>query len=96
MATITTPGETIDAVVTEAGVAVNPRRDDLRERLLAAGLPVVPIDQLRAAAARAAGVPAPLPPEAGERIVGVVEYRDGTVIDVVRQTVPGQASGPSA
>lgn len=96
VATITTPGGTIDAVVTEAGVAVNPRRHDLRERLLAAGLSVVPIDQLRAAAARAAGVPAPPPPEAGERIVGVVEYRDGTVIDVVRQTVPGQASGPSA
>jgi citrate lyase alpha subunit len=30
---ITTPGETIDAVVTEAGVAVHPRREDLREHL---------------------------------------------------------------
>ena len=28
------------AVLAEAGVAVNPRRGDLRERLVAAGLPV--------------------------------------------------------
>ena len=39
VATITTPGETIDAVVTEEGVAVNPRRSDLRDRLVSAGFP---------------------------------------------------------
>ena len=83
VATLTTPGETIDAVVTEAGTAVNPRREDLRERLVAAGLAVVPIEQLRDAAARAARS-SPVEPEGG-RIVAVVEYRDGTVIDVVRQ-----------
>src|SRR4029453_11974618 len=38
---VTTPGETIDAVVTEAGVAVNPRRADLAERLVAAGIEVL-------------------------------------------------------
>jgi len=40
VATITTPGETIDAVVTEEGVAVNPRRSDLRDRLVSARIPV--------------------------------------------------------
>jgi citrate lyase subunit alpha/citrate CoA-transferase len=34
---ITAPGETIDAVVTEAGVAVYPQRGDLAERLRSAG-----------------------------------------------------------
>ena len=53
--TITTPGETIDAVVTEAGVAVNPRRFELRDRLLSAQIPVVSIDQLREEAERATG-----------------------------------------
>jgi citrate lyase subunit alpha / citrate CoA-transferase len=92
--TLTTPGETIDAVVTEAGVAVNPRREELRERLLAAGLPVVPIEQLWEAATRELkGRPGP-PDMAGDRIVGVVEYRDGTVIDVVRE-IPLRAHSSS-
>jgi citrate lyase subunit alpha / citrate CoA-transferase len=83
--TVTTPGETIDAVVTEAGVAVNPRRSDLRDRLLSAGITVVSIDQLREAAERQAGDSPKRPEAASNRIVAVVEYRDGTVIDVVRQ-----------
>jgi citrate lyase subunit alpha/citrate CoA-transferase len=80
--TATTPGETIDVLVTEQGVAVNPRRADLADRLLAAGLPVRKIGELKRAAA-AAGHPPPRP--TGGRIVALVEYRDGTVIDVVRQ-----------
>lgn len=80
---VTTPGETVDAVVTDAGVAVNPKRDDLRDRLLAAGLPVVPIDALREQAAQQADKVARRPP-AG-RVVAAVEYRDGTMIDVVRE-----------
>lgn len=83
--TITTPGETIDAVVTEAGVAVNPRRGDLRERLIAAGLPVVLIEQLCAEALRVAASHAEPKPRNEGRIVAVVQYRDGTVMDVIRQ-----------
>lgn len=79
--TRTTPGETIDVVVTEGGVAVNPRREELAELLRAAGLPVVPIAQLRARAGAPAPVPA-LDPDA--RTVAVLEYRDGTVIDTIR------------
>lgn len=81
--TATTPGETIDVLVTERGVAVNPRRSDLKEKLLAAGLPVKEIAELKSEAERIAGVPDSL--VTGERIVAVVEYRDGTIIDVVRQ-----------
>ena len=79
--TVTTPGETIDVLVTEAGVAVNPRREALRERLVAGNIPVVPIEQLNETAMRAASQPPPR--KRGERLVAVVEYRDGTVIDVV-------------
>ncbi|WP_018259936.1 citrate lyase subunit alpha [Methylobacterium sp. WSM2598] len=82
---VTTPGETVDAVVTEAGVAVNPRRADLSERLAAAGLPLVDIARLRDLAAdRTKGAPRPQVDPQG-RIVALVEYRDGTVTDVVRQ-----------
>jgi citrate lyase subunit alpha / citrate CoA-transferase len=83
---ITTPGETIDVLVTEAGVAVNPRRGDLRDRLRSAGVEVLSIDQLHAKALAISAVAPPsrpLPVDA--RIVGVVEYRDGRVIDVIRQ-----------
>ena len=80
--TITTPGETIDVLVTEAGVAVHPQRDELRERLVDGGISVVPIEQLRDIARR--GAVHPVPPTRSERIVAIVEYRDGTVTDVVR------------
>lgn len=81
--TATTPGETIDVLVTERGVAVNPRRADLREKLAAVGLPIKEIQELKALAEKIAGTPAKI--TTGDRIVAVVEYRDGTVIDVVRQ-----------
>lgn len=81
--TITTPGETVDVLVTERGIAVNPRRPELKEKLVAAGLPVREITELKALAENMAGVPK-APPQ-GEKIVALVEYRDGTVIDVVRQ-----------
>jgi len=84
---VTTPGETIDVVVTENGVAVHPRRAELREQLLSAGLQVITIDQLRARAVGASGDAAPhARPLEDARVVGVVEYRDGRVTDVIRQS----------
>lgn len=81
--TVVTPGESIDVLVTDHGIAVNPRRPELAERLSAAGLPIVPIEELYAAAIALSGEPQAL--EFHDRIVGVVRYRDGSVIDVVRQ-----------
>ena len=63
VASVTTPGETIDAVVTEAGIAVNPRRDDLRDRVREARLPLVGIDELRDKAAQARAALRALPPQ---------------------------------
>jgi citrate lyase subunit alpha/citrate CoA-transferase len=84
----TTPGETIDAVVTEAGVAVHPDRGELRDRLRSAGLEVVDLGELRrraeALAAPAAAASGPADDDT-RHIVGVVEYRDGRVIDVIRR-----------
>ncbi|SMP60491.1 citrate lyase subunit alpha [Anoxynatronum buryatiense] len=81
--TVTTPGESVDLLVTERGIAVNPRRKDLEEKLNEAGIPTTSIHQLKQMAEERAGTPDPVAFE--ERIVGVVEYRDGTVIDVIRQ-----------
>lgn len=83
---ITTPGESIDAIVTEAGVAVHPRREDLRDRLQVAGIQVVTIEQLHdLAQSLATKELANATPQTDSRIVAVVEYRDGTVIDVIKQ-----------
>ena len=81
--TVTTPGETIDVVVTERGIAVNPRREDLKERFAAAGLPVRPLEEIKAEAER---LVRPIgKPVFGDEVIGVIEWRDGTVIDVVRK-----------
>jgi citrate lyase subunit alpha / citrate CoA-transferase len=81
--TVTTPGETVDVLVTDEGVAVNSRRSDLLASLKAAGLPVKNIHDLKLLAQRIAGSRAKATMH--EKIVAIVEYRDGTIIDIVRQ-----------
>jgi citrate lyase subunit alpha/citrate CoA-transferase len=83
--TATTPGETVDVLVTDQGVSVNPRRSDLTGLLMAAGLPVKNIYDLKLLAERIAGSRTKMTMH--EKIVAIVEYRDGTIIDVVRQMI---------
>jgi citrate lyase subunit alpha/citrate CoA-transferase len=85
--TVTTPGEVIDAVVTEFGVTINPRRKDLLDAWSdftnASDIPLVPIEELAELAGRMSGPMEPI--RVTDRVVAVVEWRDGTVIDTVRQ-----------
>ncbi|MHC1745553.1 MAG: citrate lyase subunit alpha [Negativicutes bacterium] len=81
--TVCTPGETIDVLVTEKGIAVNPKRQDLIDKLKEARIPVKDINELQAMAEKLVGKPEK--PKTTDRVVAVVEYRDGTLIDVVRQ-----------
>ena len=55
----------------------------VRERLMAAGLKIVDINALYERAISLTGVPKPI--EFTDKIVGVIRYRDGSVIDTVRQ-----------
>lgn len=83
--TCCTPGETVACVVTEAGIALNPKHKyypELKEDLEQAGLKLVTIEYLQQLAESLTGVPAPI--ETTDRVVCIVEYRDGTVIDVIR------------
>lgn len=84
--TVTTPGETVDVLVTDRGIAVNPRRTDLLALLKDSDLPLMDIAGLKQIGEQLAGIPDPL--VFTDKIVAVVEYRDGTVIDVVRQPAP--------
>ncbi len=76
---ISTPGEDIDVLVTQGGIAVNPRRTELRERLVCAGLPVVDIRELKAKTESITGTPAPIP--VTDRVVAEVIGRDGSLLD---------------
>jgi len=85
--TITTPGASVDVVVTEAGVAVNPARDDLACMLKSAGIKTLSIARLRDLAMEGAGESQRLiRPDDEAPVVALQQYRDGSIIDVVRRT----------
>lgn len=81
--TVTTPGESVDVVVTDYGVAINPRRKDLIECMKGVDLPFTTIEELRDTAYRIAGEPEKV--KFDNKVVGIIEYRDGTIMDVVRK-----------
>lgn len=76
-----TPGSTVDVLVTQRGIAVNPCRQDLAERFRASGLPVVDIMELRDAAEKLNGKARK--PVLGDQVVANVLYRDGTLLDQI-------------
>ena len=78
---ISTPGKDIDVLVTQGGIAVNPNRGDLREKLSAAGLPVVDIRELKERTERITGTPRPI--NKGDRVVAEVISRDGELLDKI-------------
>ena len=76
---ISTPGKDIDVLVTQGGIAVNPRQTELRQRLVAAGLPVVDIHELKEKTEWITGKPKTLPK--GDRVVAQVIGREGQLQD---------------
>ncbi len=86
--TLCGPGELIDVVVTERGIAVNPRRKDL---LQAAGNSKLPIRDLkdiqREVYSLCGGKPAAASVDI-RRPVAVVKWVDGTVLDTVFRVKP--------
>jgi len=69
--------------VTERGIAVNPRRPDLADRARSAGLPLIDLARLMHDVHAITGVPDE--PAFADRVVALVEWRDGTILDVIRQ-----------
>ncbi len=79
--TVCGPGELIDVVVTERGIAINPRRQDLLNAVQGSTLPILPIQDLKAGLDQLCGTPTR--PQRTEQPVAVVKWVDGTVIDTV-------------
>ncbi|MTV82023.1 citrate lyase subunit alpha [Secundilactobacillus folii] len=82
--TIVTPGDSVDVLVTEYGIAINPKRKDLQEALgNLPGVPVYTISELQQLAEKKVGQPKPL--EFTDRTVAMIEYRDGSIIDTIKE-----------
>ncbi|MBZ2175048.1 citrate lyase subunit alpha [Schnuerera sp. xch1] len=81
--TVVTPGESVDVVVTEVGICINPLRQDLIEHFKDLPIPQYTIQELKNKAYEIAGTPDPI--EYDDKIVALIEYRDGSLIDVVRK-----------
>ncbi len=84
--TLTGPGDLIDVVVTERGVAINPKRQDLIDATRNSGLPIRPIEDIKREVEQICGGK-PESPKLGDRPVAVVKWVDGTVLDTVWQVL---------
>lgn len=84
--TVTTPGDCVDVLVTDYGIAVNPLRPDLIKCLDEAGILHKTIEELKEKAYSLVGTPDDL--EWEDKVVAIVEARDGTILDVVRKIKP--------
>jgi citrate lyase subunit alpha/citrate CoA-transferase len=85
--TLCGPGELIDVIITERGIAINPLRKDLIERVKGTGLPLKTLRELKDEAEKICGIPQK--PQFEDEIVAVIKWVDGTVIDVVRKIKAG-------
>lgn len=80
--TLVGPGELIDVVVTERGIAINPRRKDLIDATKDSDLPIRPIEEIKAEVDELCGG-VPQKPKFTDEIIGVVKWVDGTVLDSI-------------
>lgn len=76
---VSTPGKDIDVLVTQGGIAVNPKNAELRQRLIDANLPVIDIVELKEKTEKITGIPRKKPK--GDKVVAEVMCRDGGVLD---------------
>ncbi len=83
--TLCGPGEFIDVIVTERGIAINPLRTDLMEKMKTSPLPIKTLQELKEEAERICGKPQK--PNFSDEIIAVIKWVDGTVIDVVRKVI---------
>ena len=80
--TLTGPGELIDVIATERGIAINPRRQDLLDALKGSDLPIRSLEEIKSEVDSICGGK-PQKVKIGDEPVAVVKWIDGTVIDTV-------------
>ena len=83
--TIVAPGETVDVWISEQGIAINPKRKDLLDKMKGSSLPVKTIEQIQDEVKKDLPDSPTGIPKLGEKPVGVVMWEDETVIDTLWQ-----------
>lgn len=84
--TLVGPGELIDVIVTERGIAINPKRKDLLKAVKGSSLPIRTIKEIYDEVVELCGVPKK-PKVNKNKVVAVVKWVDGTILDSVFQKV---------
>ena len=84
--TLCGPGELIDVIVTERGIAINPLRRDLIDSTKHSSLPIRSIRDLKQEIEETCGGK-PNKPELGKNVVAVIKWVDGTILDSVYQVL---------
>ncbi len=82
--TLVGPGDLIDVIVTERGIAINPKRKDLLKAVKGSSLPIKSIKQIYDEVTEICGKPAK-PKLNKDKVVAVIKWVDGTLIDSVFQ-----------
>ena len=85
--TLCGPGELIDVIITERGIAINPLRKDLLECVKNSSLPIKEIGEIKAEVERICGGKPALPTRDLNEPVAVVKWVDGTVLDSVFKVI---------
>lgn len=80
------PGELVDVIVTERGIAINPKRKDLIKSVKGTSLPVRDIKDIQKEVNEICGIPKK-PNLNIDKVVAIIKWVDGTVIDTVFQIV---------
>lgn len=84
--TLCGPGELVDVIITERGIAINPLRKDLMKELRKSSLPIKTLKELKNEVDSICGVP-DKPKLNKEKVVAIIKWVDGTVLDSVYQVI---------
>jgi citrate lyase subunit alpha / citrate CoA-transferase len=74
----------IDVIVTERGIAINPKRKDLIEAVRGSGLPLKRFEEIKEESELLAGGK-PQAVQLNDELIGLVTWVDGTIIDTIRR-----------
>ena len=83
--TLVAPGELVDVIVTERGIAINPKRKDLLKAVKGSSLPIKTIKQIYDEVNEICGGVPSKPKVNKDNVVAIIKWVDGTVIDSVFQ-----------
>jgi len=81
--TLVAPGELVDVIITERGIAINPKRKDLLNAVKGSNLPIKTIKEIYTEVNEICGGKPAKPKVNKNEVVAVIKWVDGTVIDSV-------------